>query len=77
MLVCEPFVARHVALEQDREDLAVAAAIETGAIVRRQRRQAVAFGEHRERLGVQVHVVDDGAVDIEDDGAWSKAKRHT
>ena len=69
--------SRGLALEQDREDLAVAPAIEPRAIVLRQRRQAVALREHREGLGVQVHVVDDGAVDIEDDGARSKAKRHS
>ena len=37
--------------------------------IERQRRQAVTLGEHAERLGVQVHVVDNGAVDVEDDGA--------
>jgi hypothetical protein len=26
---------------------------------------------------VQMHVVDEGAVDVEDHGAWRKAKRHT
>jgi hypothetical protein len=36
----------------------------------------MALGKHREGLGVQVHVVHDGAVDIEDDGAWRKAKWH-
>ena len=69
MLVREPFFARHLALEQDRKDLAVAAAVEPRPIVLRERRQAVALRKDREGFGVQVHVVDDGAVDVEDDGA--------
>jgi hypothetical protein len=36
----------------------------------------VSFREHAERFGVQMHIVDEGAVDIEDDGAWSEAERH-
>ena len=34
------------------------------------------LGKHRERLGVQEHVVDDGAVEIEDGGAWAFSEGH-
>src|SRR5688572_9797187 len=77
VLVRLPLFARHLAPEQDWEDLAVPAAVETSTVVWRQRRQPVAFGEERERFGVQMHVVDDGAVDVEDDGPRRKTQRHT
>jgi hypothetical protein len=34
------------------------------------------LGKHAERLGVKMHVVDEGAVDVKDHGAGSEAKRH-
>ena len=76
VLVGQPLVARHLAAEQQREDLAVAPAVELGAVGRRERRQPVALGERRERLGVQRHVVDDGAVEVEDDGAGAIGEGH-
>jgi hypothetical protein len=32
--------------------------------------------QRRKRFGVQVHVVDDGAVDVEDDGTRRKTQWH-
>ena len=55
--------------EQIREDVAVAAAVEPLAIVHGQGLQAVAPAEDREGLHVNRHVVDDGAIEIEDRAA--------
>jgi len=37
----------------------------------------VPAGEDGECLRVEMHVVDDRAVDVENDGAWREWKRHT
>jgi len=76
VLVGQPLVARHLPIEQHRKNFAIAAPIELGAIVRGQRRQAMTLGKNREGFRVQVHVVDEGAVDVEDDGARRITKGH-
>ena len=76
LFVLTPLLARYVPLEQQGKDVAVAAAVKTGAVLSRQRRKAVTLSEQAERLGVQVHVVGDGAVDVDDDGLRRERWEH-
>ena len=55
--------------EQIREDIPVAAAVEPLSVVDRQGVQPVALAEDRERFHVDGHVVDDGAIEIENRAA--------
>ena len=72
LLELEDLLHSHLALEQHREDLAVALAIDAAPQVHRQRREVVRLGEPLEGLGVQGHVVDERAIEVEHDGAGAE-----
>jgi hypothetical protein len=57
----------HRPVEETREDVGVAAAVHPLPHLERERRQAVRRGEGLEGLDVERHVVEQCAVDVEDD----------